>query len=134
MPYPNTRSVVRSGSWDKAAAVLLPLGAILSGGFTLYSCHHTASAPLQMLLLLWVLSPSAGFWLARRLAQRAPAHIDNTVRAATVLIALCSTVIYAAIAFSTPGHQATFAFVVVPIACWLGSIPLLAAARLLRQR
>lgn len=107
----------------------LRLGALVSVALTLYAGRHNHSLLLIALFAAWVLSPFIGLIAAERTAQRSPFHIARAIDAATLVISLCSVLIYAVVDAFPPLHTIAFAFLAVPAASWLAIATLLIAAR-----
>lgn len=118
------RGIVRAGLWIGAAGSL---------AFTIYAGRHNSSVLLIGMFAVWVLLPYAGLWLAERSAERAPAGMASAMRASALVVMVCSLGIYGAAAMQGPSHEATFAFLAVPAASWLGIAPLLVAQRLVKK-
>jgi hypothetical protein len=106
------------------------LGAAASLAFTLYAGRHNRSVLLVALFAGWVLLPYLGLIAADCSAARARRDIASAIHASAVLLALVPPAIYGVVSILAPGHTATFAFLLVPAAVWLGIATLLIAARL----
>ena len=117
------KPVVRS-----LAVIALPLGASAWIVFLLRVGQRNESRILLALFTGWVLAPFLALAWSHVVAKRWSAPARASLAALTLIVALCSTAIYAYVAFGPPQAKPAFFFLVVPFVSLI-LVALLAARR-----
>jgi hypothetical protein len=89
-------------------------GAVGAVGLTLWTGRHNNSLLLKALFTVWVLSPFAALFLARRLARKWSDSDGLMVDCCTVIVSLLTLLFYGYVAFGPARPQTASTFVIVP--------------------
>lgn len=109
-------------------------GALGSGGLMLRACER-APRLLQILLLLWVLSPFAFLLWTNIVSKRWSIVTRTTLRCVTLFVGLGALAVYSELVVLRPsGSPNAFLFVAVPPASWMFVIIVVAMAALVSGR
>ena len=118
-----------------AALIAVVVGAVGSIGLVLLVGHRNPSRLLQILFVIWVLSPFVALALADRLSKRWSVPTQATLYSMMLVLTLATLAIYGWIAFGPPRAQPAFCFLMVPPAsCLLLAIVITIATLISRRR
>jgi hypothetical protein len=112
---------MRGEDLRRPALIAVPIGAVGSVGLMLSAAHRNGTRMLFLLVLFtgWVLSPFVALAWAHAVSKRWSPPTRSALHVVTLVIAIASLLIYAAVAFGPPREKIAPVFVMVPPASWL---------------